>query len=257
MNVRTKLLTAAILSVLASAGAHAQVLGGNAGLGGSLAGGLHNSGAMTHGAANGAFGANVDAESLRQRTRDAAGNTTSRVRGTTDRVRSRAHTQVHDVRSRTDSVAASAAANASGAASTTAGTTAVAAGSASSAASANGARASGALQGAAASEIAGPQIERPAIGRPHLNEVRSQATGSMVNSVAADVPSTSSEGSASADSANIGGVVSGNAAHSVDAVPRASAVGEGSAAGSGTVSRDGASVQSEVAGQDSAEVATN
>ena len=243
MSIRTKLLPAAIFAVLGCASAQAQMLGGNAGLGGSLAGGLRNPAAMTEGAGNGSFGADLDTGSLRHRARETTGNTAHRVRGTADSVHQGTASRVQDVHGRTEGVAAAAATSANGAASTGVGVTTAAAGATASDLNANGAQANSALQGAAATGVAGSQNEGSSIERPNTSKLRSQ-TASVANTASgasASIPARNEASTQRHSEASLGGAVGGTAAQSIDAVPAASLQGEGSASGSGSVSKSGAS----------------
>src|SRR5688500_9954365 len=98
--MKTKLFLAAIVFAANCTIANAQVLGGNAvgGIGGSLGGGvggMRDIGATGHGAANGAFGADVDAGSLRRTTGAVAGRASSRTRATLDTTRQRTRSSVN------------------------------------------------------------------------------------------------------------------------------------------------------------------
>ena len=99
--MKTKLFLAAMILAASGTIANAQVLGGDisggvgGALGGSLGGGLGrtgNIGAAGHGAANGAFGADLDARSLRRTTSDTADRTKRHARSaanaTSERTRS-------------------------------------------------------------------------------------------------------------------------------------------------------------------------
>ena len=98
--MKTKLFLAAMVFAANCTIANAQVLGGSAvgGVGGSLGGGLGGSrdiGAMGHGAANGAFGADVGTGSLRRTTGEVAGRASNRTRSTLDSTRARTRSTVN------------------------------------------------------------------------------------------------------------------------------------------------------------------
>lgn len=91
--MKTKLFLAAVVFVANCSIANAQVLGGNAvgGLGGSLGtGGMRDIGAVGHGTASGAFGADLDTRSLRRQTNEEANRASARTRSTLATTRDRA-----------------------------------------------------------------------------------------------------------------------------------------------------------------------
>ena len=98
--MKTKLFLAAMVFAANCTIANAQVLGGNAvgGLGGSLGvGGARDIGAVGHGTANGAFGADLDTGSLRRQSGEMADRTSTRARSTLNATRDHARTTTRDV----------------------------------------------------------------------------------------------------------------------------------------------------------------
>jgi hypothetical protein len=97
MNTRTFLLGAALAGILNCAAVGAQVLGGvcgglSGGVNGALSGGTRDVSVVGAGSAAGSLGADLETQTLRRATRDAAQRGVGRVRDTARTARGRAQT---------------------------------------------------------------------------------------------------------------------------------------------------------------------
>ena len=117
MNIRTFLIGAALAGILNCAAVSAQVLGGvggglSGGVNGALSGGMRDMSVVGAGSAAGSLGADLETQTLRRATRDAAQHGVRRVRDTEHTARGRAQTTLGQAGKVTGDAAASASATA-------------------------------------------------------------------------------------------------------------------------------------------------